>query len=229
MKVVNAHLPHVNNPLGSDLDLTVGRIVLLLGDSGCGKTSLLKAIAGFADLADGEISGDERVAMLLQNPFHQIIMQKVHDELLFPLLNAGIEKSQAEIDLQKISADLQITDLLDRDLSTLSFGETQLVMIAATCLTPANMLLMDEPTSHLDPPYIKRFYSCMRNLADEGKSICISSQSPDEYMFADEIWIMERGRMKTMFSAKDCPKALKDAGIELDSDKIKQRMKGLSL
>lgn len=221
-------MANFDRSLDLDLALDPGKLVLLLGDSGCGKTSLLKAIAGFADLAEGEISGDERVAMLLQNPFHQIIMQKVHDELLFPLLNAGVEKSQAEIELRQFAADLQITELLDRDMSTLSFGETQLVMIAATCLTPADILLMDEPTSHLDPPFITLFYSCMRVLADKGKSICISSQSPDEYIFADDIWIMDKGSMTAIFSVEDGPKALKDSGIDLDSDHIEQRMKGWS-
>lgn len=228
MKLRNAHLAYTERSLGSNLDLVSGKIVLILGDSGCGKTSLLKAIAGFTDLAEGEILSDhERVAMLLQNPFHQIIMQKVHDELYFPLKNGGIEGEDAEKIINGILEKLQISHLRARDISTLSFGETQLVMIAATCLTPAEVLLLDEPTSHLDPPYIKQFYSLIRELADRGKSICITSQSPDEYIFADEVWVMDKGSIKAICPADKCPGAMKEAGIELDIDHINEKLEGL--
>jgi energy-coupling factor transport system ATP-binding protein len=162
--------------------------------------------------------------MLLQNPFHQIIMQKVRDELTFPLRNSGMGKDEADDQCMEIVEKLQIGHLMDRDISTLSFGETQLVMIAATCLTPADILLMDEPTSHLDPPFVKRFYQCMRDLANEGKSVCITSQSPDEYIFADEIWIMEKGVVNTQIDVHKGSVALKDAGILLDKDMVDKKL-----
>ena len=123
---------------------------------------------------------------------------------------------------------LKITHLMDRDISTLSFGETQLVMIAATCLTPADVLLFDEPTSHLDPPYIKLFYSYIRELAESGKSICITSQSPDEYIFADELWVMKKGSIRSIISINECPEGLKKTKIELDGDLVEQKLEGFA-
>lgn len=225
MFISNAHLSYFTTPLGVDLEIKSGESILLLGNSGCGKTSLLKAIAGFSDLEAGEIETDgKRVAMLLQNPFHQIIMQYVRDELSFPLKNAGKNKDEAMFEINKIAELLQIEHLLDRDISTLSFGETQLVMIAATCLTEADIYLMDEPTSHLDPPAIKIFYSCMREMAKSGKSICITSQSPDEYCFNDKVWIMDRGCIKAQFSTNECPEAFTVNNIILDSDLVEKRL-----
>lgn len=226
MIIRNAHLSHFTSSLGTDLEIKSGESILLLGNSGCGKTSLLKAIAGFSDFHSGEIETEgERVAMLLQNPFHQIIMQYVHDELFFPLKNAGKSREEAELEVKKIASLLQIEHLMDRDISTLSFGETQLVMIAATCLTEADIYLMDEPTSHLDPPAIKIFYSCMKEMATSGKSICITSQSPDEYCFNDKVWIMEQGSIKALFSADKCPEAFKTHEIILDSELVDKRLK----
>jgi energy-coupling factor transporter ATP-binding protein EcfA2 len=229
MFIKNAHLSHFTSPLGADLEFKSGGSILLLGNSGCGKTSLLKAIAGFLDLQAGEIeAGDRRVAMLLQNPFHQIIMQYVHDELFFPLKNAGKNKEESESEVTKIAKLLQIEHLLDRDISTLSFGETQLVMIAATCLTEADIYLMDEPTSHLDPPTIKIFYSCMKQMAKSGKSICITSQSPDEYIFNDKVWVMDEGVIKAQFSVDECPEVFEEHHIVLDSTRVDNRLKEIA-
>ena len=226
MIIRTAHLAYFLSPLGADLEIKAGESILLLGNSGCGKTSLLKAIAGFSDLQTGEIeAGDKRVAMLLQNPFHQIIMQYVHDELFFPLKNAGKSKEESESEVTKVASLLNIEHLLDRDISTLSFGETQLVMIAATCLTQADIYLMDEPTSHLDPPTIKIFYSCMKQMAKSGKSICITSQSPDEYIFNDKVWVMDEGVIKAQFSIDECPKAFEKHHIVLDSILVNKRLK----
>ncbi|MCK5816586.1 MAG: ABC transporter ATP-binding protein [Candidatus Marinimicrobia bacterium] len=229
MHISNAHLSHFTSSLGVDLEIKSGESILLLGNSGCGKTSLLKAIAGFSDLQAGEIeAGDKRVTMLLQNPFHQIIMQVVHDELYFPLKNAGKSKEESESELTKIASLLHIEHLLDRDISTLSFGETQLVMIAATCLTEADIYLMDEPTSHLDPPKIMIFYSCMKEMAKRGKSICITSQSPDEYCFNDTVWIMDEGVIKGRFSSNECPEAFEKYHIVLDSTLVNMRLKEIA-
>jgi len=226
MIIRNAHLSHFPSPLGADLEIKAGESILLLGNSGCGKTSLLKAIAGFSDLHAGEVeTRGKRIAMLLQNPFHQIIMQLVHDELFFPLKNAGKSKEESESEISKIMSLLHIEHLLDRDISTLSFGETQLVMIAATCLTEADIYLMDEPTSHLDPPAIKIFYTCMKQMAKSGKSICITSQSPDEYCFNDTVWIMDEGVIKSRFSENECPEVLEKHDIILDSKLVNERLK----
>ncbi|MEA2076567.1 MAG: ABC transporter ATP-binding protein [Candidatus Marinimicrobia bacterium] len=228
MIIHNAHLEHFPRPIGTDIELKKGECVLLLGNSGCGKTSLLKAIAGFSDLHAGEIDrNNKRVAMLLQNPFNQIIMQKVWDELYFPLKNAGKSEEEIDLEIEKIAEILKIEHLLDRNISTLSFGETQLSMIAATCLTKADIFLMDEPTSHLDPPGINTFYKYMSKLANSGKSILITSQSPDEYRFVDKVWIMEDGKIKAKILADTCPETLNEQNIILDSILIKMRLKEL--
>jgi energy-coupling factor transport system ATP-binding protein len=201
----------------------------LIGDSGSGKSTLMRCIAGFTDLQQGEVDLQSmKVAMLLQNPFYQIIMQSVKDELEFPLKNAGIAEAEISVRVQELAELLEIKDLLYRDISTLSFGETQMVMIAATCLTPADIYLMDEPTSHLDPPKIQLFYHVMRQLCTLGKSVCIASQSIDEYHFVDRIVLMEKGRIVANVARNDADVLFHDKGMQCDATMLNRVLEGFS-
>lgn len=230
MLMINAHLPHSNNSFGRDLELKAGEITLLSGNSGSGKSTLMRCIAGFKELKAGEIDlQGKRVVMLLQNPFHQIIMQKAHDELLFPMKNAGIPDDEALVKLNRISAMLKIEHLLDRNMTSLSFGETQLLMIAATCLSPADIYLFDEPTSHLDPPYIKLFYTLCRYLADKNKIILTSTQSLDEYIFTDKILILGEGSMKALYTKDDMETLIEIGSIKTDKQMIRQKLEELKI
>ncbi len=221
------HLPHVSQPLGgSGPEMKPGERILLLGPSGSGKTTLFKVIAGFTDPEKGSITPENaQVAMLLQNPFHQIIMQTVRDELHFPLRNAGIPPDEAKTAADRIADILGIVPLMDRDTATLSFGEIQLVMIAATCLTPADIVLLDEPASHLDPPAVRACYRCAELLSAEGKIVCISSQTPDEYEYVDTVWILNDGALTACLSKEAFAADYRSYGILLDRDLIKERLK----
>ncbi len=246
MFIKDAQLPHFSyqrslngNPdkkegslskIGVDLDLHLNpkQIYLLLGDSGSGKSTLMRCIAGFNELKSGEIElQGKQVAMLLQNPFHQIVMQTAYDELYFPQKNAGVNKEKAEAEILKISKMLDISSLLNRNISTLSFGETQLLMIATTVLTPADIYLFDEPTSHLDPPAIKRFYACLSFLAKKGKTILVSTQNTDEYTFADRILFLENGKLNADYTKDEMRGYVQSGKIKTDVQMIKAKLKGL--
>lgn len=214
--------------LDLNLDLRSGRIVLLLGDSGSGKSTLMRCIAGFKELEAGEIDlQNQRVAMLLQNPFHQIIMQKAHDELLFPMKNAGMPDDAALAELNKVATMLKIEHLLDRNMNTLLFGETQLLMIAATVLTPADIYLFDEPTSHLDPPFIRLFYGVLRYLAGQGKTVLSSSQNIDEFVFVDRILSLENGCLKSDLTKAEMTAKVQTGEIKTDKQLIRQKLEEL--
>ena len=246
MRLINAKLPHFyestrvgSTPVREDhkeypkpstfnLHLRSGRVVLFLGDSGSGKSTLMRCIAGFKDLEEGEIDLQEKqVAMLLQNPFHQIIMQKAHDELFFPQKNAGIETESAENEIAKICKILEITHLLERNINTLSFGEAQLLMIAATALTPADIYLFDEPTSHLDPPHISRFYTLLSILAEKGKTVVVSTQNTDEYRYAARMIILDKGNLKADYSKDEIEKLVKRGDFTTDVEMIIAKLGGL--
>lgn len=209
------------------LQLSPGKRILILGPSGCGKSSLLKHIAGFDSGIPVEAPQSASAALLMQNPFYQIIMQDVREELSFPQKNAAVPPREAEANITGVTEILGIRRLLDREVATLSFGEVQLVMIAATFLTPADAYLLDEPSSHLDPPLIAALHRLAQNYAEKGKCICISSQIADEYRCCDEVWLMERGAVKEVLSREAFHRERLKRGILTEGDLIRRRLREL--
>lgn len=230
MRLYNIRLPHFPPSEGpSALTLEKGSRILLLGASGSGKSSLLKLIAGFSEPASGAIDdGGKRSALLLQNPFHQIIMQTVHDELYFPRKNAGCSSAEAEAAVKETAGTLGIRHLLERDMAMLSFGETQLVMLAATFLTDADIMLLDEPTSHLDRKAVQACYRCMDRAAAGGKTVLVASQNPDEYFYFDTVWIMKAGAVQACMRSEDFAGKHAEYGIIPDSSLIRRRLHELA-
>jgi energy-coupling factor transporter ATP-binding protein EcfA2 len=221
----NIRLKHFSETLGPrELRLIPSHAILLLGPSGCGKSSLMKCMAGYSEPADGNISFEGKTAILLQNPHYQIIMQTVREELNFPLKNAGKMEKERDEAINEIISLLDIRSLLHRDVNTLSFGEVQLVMLAATFLTEADIYLLDEPTSHLDPPAVRACYRCMDLLKQRGKTICSSGQISDEYSYFDEVWIMEKGSIKACVPAGEFGKKMDTYGMHSDRQLIRERL-----
>ncbi len=177
------------------LTLNPGKIVLLLGESGCGKTSLLKILAGYMDPQRGRIQRQDMngVAFLMQNPRYQILKTRVADELAFPLDNYGITGLLREQLLQTIPQQFGLQGLLSRDPRILSLGELQMLMLAATFIANRDLIILDEPTSHLGMRDIDRLESVLRREADKGRHLLISSQYSDDLRLCDTLWIMDKG------------------------------------
>ncbi len=230
MRLYNIRLPHFRSSAGFPvLHVPPSRRILLLGPSGSGKSSLLKLLAGFSEPAGGTIEDEgKRSAIQLQNPFHQIIMHTVHDELYFPCINAGSSGDEAETAVNDITEILDIRHLLGREIAELSFGEIQMVMLAATFLTDADVILLDEPTSHLDRDGVLACYRCVARMAERGRSILVASQNPDEYLFFDLVWIVNNGELHACLSAEDFAEKHEEYGIIPESVLIRKRLNDLS-
>lgn len=179
----------------ADLEIPESEIVLILGESGCGKSTLLQIISGFLEVDSGHITDEKKTALMLQNPMNQVIMSTVMDELSFPLKNEGMNEEERTSHVEKWLAVCKMEHLRDRKMSTLSFGETQWIMLMATLFSPAGIFCLDEPTSHLDSDSVRKLYKLLKTICGPGHSFLITSQNPDEYIFAHRIWIMEKGRI----------------------------------
>lgn len=151
------------------LDLPEGQLILLIGPSGAGKSTLLRCLNGLVPhFSGGVVSGAVRVngydpvaatprllsrhvGFVFQDPEAQFVTDRVEDEIAFALENAAMPPQAMRVRVEETLDLLDLTPLRDRPLKTLSGGERQRVAIAAALALRPSILVLDEPTSQLDP------------------------------------------------------------------------------
>lgn len=140
-----------------------GEAVGLIGANGAGKSTLMKILLGLLK-AEGTVTVDGKevceknlkeirktLGFVFQNSDNQMFMPTVVEDITFGLVNYGIRKDEAEVKADKILESLNIKDLKSRHNHTLSGGEKRMAAIATVLAMEPKVLLMDEPTSTLDP------------------------------------------------------------------------------
>jgi len=154
---------------GVSLALEEGAFVLVTGPSGGGKSTLLRCLNGLVPHFSGgtvsgsiDIAGNDPIAagpqvmsrvvgFVFQDPEAQFVVDRVEDEVAFALENAGVSPDEMRARVGEALELVGLTHLSDRDVTTLSGGEKQRVAIAATLALRPRILVLDEPTSQLDP------------------------------------------------------------------------------
>jgi energy-coupling factor transport system ATP-binding protein len=177
--------------------LSAGQVTLVLGRSGSGKSTLLRAFAGLIPHFHGgrfsgrvEVAGlDTRrhgpaglagsVATLFQDPEDQVVFTRVLNEVAFGLENVGTPPRAIEARAMSALAAVGAEHLADRLVTELSGGELQRVCVAATLALEPRLLLLDEPTSQLDPEAAEGLVELAVGLARErGTAVLLSEQRP---------------------------------------------------
>lgn len=197
---------------GCSFSVNSGEIILLCGKSGSGKSTLLKLLkrelspagekkgriflfGGEQDrLSDRE--GAEKIGFVMQNPDDQTVCDKVSAELCFGLESLGVPSGEILARVGEMAGFFGIEPLYDRDVSTLSGGQKQLVNLCSVMVSGARLLLLDEPTAQLDPVAAKDFLHILHRLNDElGLTVIIAEHNPDDiFSSCDRVLYMEKGR-----------------------------------
>jgi energy-coupling factor transporter ATP-binding protein EcfA2 len=196
---------------GVSLELEPGEVVALLGPSGCGKSTLLRTLAGLVPHFHGgsfagrvEVDGHDTrrtrpadlagsVATLFQDPEDQVVFTRVGAEVAFGLENLGTPAELIAPRAAQALAAVGTANLADRPVAELSGGELQRVCLASVLALQPRLLLLDEPTSQLDPEGAEEAIELARAA---GAAVVVSEQRPDRVLDAcDRVVFLEQGRI----------------------------------
>ncbi|PZQ88084.1 MAG: ABC transporter ATP-binding protein [Leifsonia xyli] len=199
-----------------ELEVERATIAGVVGASGAGKTTLAKIISGFIPSVDGgelsgrvEIDGADlagvslaeavaRVGLVIQNPFNQISGARytVREEIAFGLENLGTPREEMVERVAEVAELLRIAHLLDRSPYALSGGQQQLVAIASMIVLRTPVIVMDEPTSQLDPAGTRMVFDVLARLRDAGITVVILEHKLELlHEHADRLHVIAGGRV----------------------------------
>ncbi len=201
---------------GISLSISAGETVLIIGPSGCGKSTLLLAMNGVVpNLTGGKIKGrvfvdgeDTRVTpvatlassvgLILQDPESQLTNLFVYDEVAFGPENLCLPEEAIRGRADRALEKSGLTDLKERSVFALSGGQKQRVAIAAALAMEPRTILLDNPTSNLDPVGAVETYRTICELRenDPEKTIILADHRPDHILpIVDRVVVMEKGRV----------------------------------
>ena len=200
---------------GVNLEIDEGEFVVLAGKSGCGKTTLLRCLNGLIPhFYEGEFEGrvlidgidtrecpphilSQKAGMVFQNPDNQLFALSVEADIAFPLENLGLPREEIRDRVEWALKLLGIEELRKRSPFELSAGQKQKVAIASVLAMKPKILLLDEPTSSLDPVSAKNLIDAIIDLnRRHGLTILISEHRLTHLIpHADKLAIMDRGRI----------------------------------
>ena len=212
---LNFTYPTAEKPALQDLSFTIERseFCVLCGKSGCGKSTLLRQLKKNL-IPYGEFSGavryngteiaelDDRVnaseiGFVQQNPDNQLVTDKVWHELAFGLESLGLDNQSIKRRVAEMASFFDIQTWFRKDVSELSGGQKQLLNLASIMAMQPKVLILDEPTSQLDPiaagEFLKVIYRINREL---GTTVIISEHRLEElFTMADKVMVMDAGRL----------------------------------
>lgn len=198
-----------------DVTLSIGRgeYVVLCGRSGSGKTTLLRHLKT-ALTPHGRRSGQvmfhgmplkeadardqsAKIGYVMQNPDDQIVTDKVWHELAFGLESLGCDQKAMRARVAEMACYFGIQDWFHRDVATLSGGQKQLLNLASIMAMQPEALILDEPTSQLDPIAASDFLNTVRKINVElGTTVILTEHRlEDIFPYADRAVVMESGRV----------------------------------
>ena len=199
-----------------NIEIKKGEFWAVIGKNGSGKTTFCNMLRRFVpDFYKGELTGTitledkelkdysqkelvQKIGFVFQNPFTQIsgVKDTVFDEIAYGLENLGLYKEEIISRVEKILKLLEIEKLRDRNPYDLSGGQKQRVALASIIAMDPDILVIDEPTSQLDPKGTEDIFKIINLMANEGKTIILVEHKLELIAeYAQNILVLDEGEM----------------------------------
>ena len=222
--------PEKQEPVLKDicLDIKKGQFITLCGKSGCGKTTLLRHLKsvlaphgqkGGAILFEGTPIDelDQRlqsmkIGFVMQSPENQIVTDKVWHELAFGLESLGFDTPTIRLRVAEMASFFGIQTWFYKNVTELSGGQKQLLNLAAIMAMQPSMLILDEPTSQLDPIAASDFLSTVAKINRElGITVLMTEHRLEDVLpLSDRVVVMDKGKVIADGDTKDVGRCLKE-------------------
>lgn len=214
------------------LDVHAGEMLVLLGPNGSGKSTLARLLNGLIQPTQGEVIVDSlntaseqdlweirrRIGMVFQNPDNQLVAALVEEELAFGMENYGVPEEIMRWRIEQLSSKMQLDHLLEFPPHRLSGGQRQRVAIASVLAVEPEVLVLDEPTSMLDPSGRQEVMNELNRLKGLDKTIILVTHDMTEAVQADRVVVLGGGEIVFQGRPQACfskGALLKEVGLEI--------------
>ncbi|MFC4354238.1 energy-coupling factor ABC transporter ATP-binding protein [Chryseomicrobium palamuruense] len=218
LKNVSYRYPVGDEKVLKDIHLSIekGSFTAIVGNNGSGKTTLCNTLRGFIPhFYKGELDGEvmidgksmldyqlgqlgEKIGYVFQNPFIQIsgVKETVFDEVAYGLENLGVAVEDIRTRVEEVLTLVKITHLRGKNPNELSGGQRQRVALAAIIVMDPELLVIDEPTSQLDPIGTEHVFDIIRLMKERGKTILLVEHKMDLIAeYADRVIVLHEGEV----------------------------------
>ena len=231
-KNVTYSYPLAETPAIQELNVNIerGKFYGVIGENGSGKTTFCALLRGFIpDFYKGELNGEvlveekkttdyggelsAKIGYVFQNPFTQIsgVKETVFEEVAYGLENFGVPVEEIERRVVEVMQMTDIEALAEKNPFDLSGGQMQRVALASVIVLEPDILIIDEPTSQLDPEGTESVFAIIKALKEKRKTIILVEHKIDLIAeYADEVLVFKEGRM---IAAGDKQEILSDLSL----------------
>ena len=198
-----------NKDILKNISLTVKEhdFLAIVGHNGSGKTTLIKHLNGLLTPSRGDVAVDgkdtkkgdfsirKNVGMVFQNPEDQLVYSVVEEDVAFGLENFGVPQQEMKLRVKRILKELGISHLAHSNVNELSYGQKQLVAIAGVVVLEPKYLVLDEPTTNLDPKNKKNILSTVKKLHKKGLTIILITNVLEDISLATRVAVLSQGKL----------------------------------
>lgn len=196
---------------GLTLKIPSGKKCALIGQNGCGKTTLFLLANGLYKPNSGVIRwrGEplsynrnylgnlrQKVGLVFQDPEQQLVASTVEEDISYGLCNLGLPEPEIKDRVEQALVEFGLTTLAERPVHHLSLGQKKRVSIADVMVLRPELLVLDEPTAYLDIKHTRNLIATMKKIHQDGTTLVMATHDLDlVYRWADWVFVMDKGRL----------------------------------